>query len=113
MLDYILTWRLLAGLLMGGLSLIPVRKIFQMLRNGEIWRVGSVREVFLSSLSLGIGAAFHPLLLVGFPVLWLVLLRKHLISWKGFYSSLLAIAIVALYTAIVLYLFPSLSFSFV
>jgi len=104
LLPYILTWRLPVALLLLMMAWLPVRKARRLLRTGDIWNKGTVEEVFLSSLLVSIAGAVYPYAIVFLPVVWWLFGRHHLLGGKGLLASLTAVALVALYYALAVFL---------
>lgn len=102
--DYILTWRLPAALLLWGLAALPIRKAYRLLRIGDIWNRGAVNEIFLSSLLIGLAGAIYPFAIVGIIGIWYAMGRKHMLGRKEFLASLMAIATIAIYYGLVVYI---------
>ncbi len=99
-LSVLLSWQLYVALALVGLSVLPVRHAYRMLRTGNIWQQGATEDVFLSSLLVALAAAVFPYAGVAIIGIWIAFARKHLLRLKPFLASLTAIVIVALYYAI-------------
>lgn len=103
-LPYILTWKLPTALCFIGLSVIPVRHAYRLLRTGNIPINGTVEEVFLSSLLTAVAAVIYPFAAIAIPAIWIAYAHRRLLNAKAWVASLLAVALVAFYRALISFL---------
>lgn len=100
-----LTWRLPVALALVALAVWPIHKAYRLLRIGDLDMIdhGAIEESFLSTLLIGIAAAFFPWTGIAVIGVWIALRHKWLLSMRAFLASLIAIAVCAVWYVVIRY----------
>lgn len=108
---YILTWRLAVALPIALLAYFPLRTAFRKLRIGDMDLLdnGAVEQSFWASFWVGIAAIIYSYVAVLILVVWMCLMRRHLMTARAWMASFLAIAICSFWYYVLYYLVPMIN----